>query len=304
MKNNSSISVIVFASNAERFIERCLSSLDFAGEVIVIDIDSTDSTAQISKKMGATVIWHKSLGYVEPVRNFGISKASGTWILVLDADEEVSPTLAAHLVKLAKLDACDGYYLPRKNMIFGQFAQTAGWWPDIVLRFFKKGAVEWTSDIHSIPVTKGKIAEIPPDDSLAIVHYNYQSVSEFVARYNRYTDIQVEEDLKKGKQINSPDAVLKAFFEEFFSRMFYHKGISGGLIGTILSMLQSSSELVRASKLWEHRESKLTGSFEPGTIAYLTQVGRELAFWLADWHVQHEKGLTQVFWRIRRRFRF
>src|SRR5687768_401137 len=116
-----------------------MSSVAWASEILVCDMHSQDKTVEIAKKKGAKVIFHKKLDYVEPARNFAISKAASDWILVLDADEEVSDSLSSRLMEIAdKMEKIDFVRIPRKNLIFGRFMKNSMWWPDLNIRFFRK----------------------------------------------------------------------------------------------------------------------------------------------------------------------
>ncbi|MCX6724702.1 MAG: glycosyltransferase family 2 protein, partial [Candidatus Shapirobacteria bacterium] len=115
------ISVIVNTWNEEENLKRCLESVRrIASEIIVVDMHSKDRTAAIAKKLGAKVFFYKYLSYVEPARNFAISKTTGDWVLILDADEEITPFLAKRLQDLAQnFEEVTYFRLPRKNIIFG-----------------------------------------------------------------------------------------------------------------------------------------------------------------------------------------
>ena len=116
------ISVVINTRNEEKNLPRCLASVKgLADEIVVTDMESIDKTVEIAKKAGAKVFKHKQTGYVEPARNYAISKATGEWILILDADEETPPSLVKKLKQLVKTGKADYYRLPRKNIVFGRW---------------------------------------------------------------------------------------------------------------------------------------------------------------------------------------
>src|SRR3989344_3276878 len=134
------ISVVINTLNEEANLPRALASVkSFANEIVVVDMMSDDKTVEIAKKAGAKVYEFKRVGYVEPARNFAISKAEGDWIFILDADEELTASLSRELSKIAKNGSADYVRVPRKNMIFGKWVEHSRWWPDYNIRFFKKG---------------------------------------------------------------------------------------------------------------------------------------------------------------------
>src|SRR3989344_9344781 len=113
------ISVVINTWNEEKNLPRSIASIkDLASEIIVVDMESTDKTKEVAKKLGAKVFDHKYVGYVEPARNSALEYAKGPWILILDADEEIPDKLAKQLQKIAKEEKYDFYRLPRKNIIF------------------------------------------------------------------------------------------------------------------------------------------------------------------------------------------
>src|SRR3989344_3516029 len=247
----SKISVIINTFNEERNIEQAIRSVEWADEIIVCDMHSDDQTIEIAGKMGAKVVFHKKEGYVEPARNFAISKASNEWILIVDADEVITETLARRLQEIANVtEQIDYVRIPRKNVIFGHFMRHSGWWPDYKVRFFRKGQVRWTDRIHRPPETLGQGLDLPADEKFAFVHHNYDTVSQFVERMDKYTTIQAKELKEEGHKFDWKDLFEKPL-GEFLSRFFANEGYRDGLHGLALSLLQAFSFLVLYLKLWE-----------------------------------------------------
>lgn len=248
---NDKISVVINTLNEEKNIERAIKSVDWADEILVCDMYSDDNTAVIAKKLGAKVILHKRTGYVEPARNFAISKTAFEWVLILDADEEVSDTLADRLKEMVKKPIVSTFVeVPRKNIIFGKAMKGSMWWPDYNIRFFKKGNVVWGNQIHRPPKTEGQGIKLPVEERWAIIHHNYDSISQFVNRMNRYTDIQAKELKNEGYKFLWTDLFNKPL-SEFLGRFFANKGYIDGLHGFSLSLLQSFSLLLVYLKFWE-----------------------------------------------------
>lgn len=138
-----SISAVLVVKNEEKNLERALKSLNFVDEIIVFDMHSSDQTKKIAQQFTNKVFsTPKDFGYADPARNLALSKAKGEWLLALDADEEISPSLAKKIKELIKNQETDVYFIPRKNLIFGKAIEHSGWWPDFQARLFKKGMVE------------------------------------------------------------------------------------------------------------------------------------------------------------------
>lgn len=251
---NGKISVVINTLNEEKNIQKAIESVRWADEILVCDMYSDDNTAVVAKKLGAVVILHKRVGYVEPARNFAISKTSNEWVLVLDADEEIPGSLADSLQEMIqKPNVTTFIEIPRKNIIFGKWMKASMWWPDYNVRFFKKGSVEWSNYIHKKPKTSGQGIKLPADEKWAIVHSNYQSISEFINRMDRYTNIQAKEISQTGYKFSWQDLLSKPL-SEFLSRFFAHRGFEDGLHGFALSLLQAFSFLVVYLKLWEYEK--------------------------------------------------
>lgn len=252
----SKISVVINTLNEEANLPRALASVkDFADEVVVVDMKSDDNTQGIAKKAGVKVYEFKRVGYVEPARNFAISKATRDWIFILDADEELTPSLARALSRVAEKDSADYVRVPRKNMIFRKWVEHSRWWPDYNIRFFKTGKVTWDDEIHSIPLTEGRGADLEAKEENAIVHHHYTSVGQYMERMNRYTSIQADNLIEKGYKFNWTDIPGKSF-NEFLSRYLAGEGYKDGLHGLVLALLQAVSELLVYVKVWEKNKFK------------------------------------------------
>lgn len=248
---NTKVSVVINTLNSEKDIERALKSVSWAQEIIVCDMRSDDKTVEIAKRMGAKVVIHNRLNYVEPARNFSISKASNNWILILDPDEEVPRSLSQKLIQITKqTKQIDFVRLARKNIIFNRWMKAALWWPDYNIRFFKKGRVVWTDEIHRPPKVNGEGLDLPAEEDLALIHHNYSNVGQFIERMNRYTTIEAKELIGKNYKFVWTDLIQKPL-DEFLSRFFAGGGYKDGLHGLALSLLQAFSFLIVYLKVWE-----------------------------------------------------
>ena len=253
------ISVVINTFNNEDNVSRAILSVkNLADEIVVCDMESSDNTSDIAKKLGAKVYSHKKEKYVELVRNFMVSKATCDWILILDPDEEIPSKLAKTLKGLPRggrtdssgVAAADYYRIARKNIIFGKWMKHSRWWPDYKIRFFKKGFVSWNEVIHSVPMTQGKGIDLPDKEEYAIIHNNYKSISSYLEKMLRYTDAQ-KDNLLKGGYVFSWKDLIKKPINEFLSRYFEGEGYKDGIHGLALSLLQSFSELTLYLKVWE-----------------------------------------------------
>lgn len=298
-----SLSVVINTKNSAATLGLTLKSIkDLADEIVVVDMQSTDDTKVLAQKYTDKVFDHPDVGYVEPARNYAIQKATQAWVLIVDADEEVPEALKLLIKRITQgMNEADCYYLPRKNVIFKKWIAHTGWWPDYVLRLFKRGAVSWANEIHSIPITTGNVKELPAQEEIAIVHHNYQNVSQYVSRLNRYTSIEAK-DTPTSLQKNT---LFRTFGNQFFTRYFDQKGYQDQQHGLALSLLQSFYEVITSLKVWELSEfTEDTKTKNPlSTINDLRQFQRDLNYWIADYYVTHSRGLANLGWRLRRKFK-
>jgi glycosyltransferase involved in cell wall biosynthesis len=276
------ISVVINTLNEERNLPRALESVkDFADEIVVVDMRSEDRTVEIATRYGAKVHGHERTGYVEPARNFAIQKAEGDWILILDADEKLPATLAKWLKREIKAPRSDYYRLARRNIIFGKWIKHSRWWPDYNIRFFKKGYVSWSEVIHSVPTTTGSGFDVSPEPELAVTHFHYETIEQYIGRLNRYTTEHAKLIQKTGYKFSWRDLIKKPA-NEFLSRYFFGQGYKDGIHGLALSGLQSFSELVVLLKIWQNEgfEAKPIGLKSFGNELKMTE--RDMGFWLND----------------------
>jgi (heptosyl)LPS beta-1,4-glucosyltransferase len=295
------ISVIINTKNEEKNLPRALNSVKgFADEVVVVDMHSTDKTQEIAKKAGAKVYEYQDVDYVEPARNFAIEKAKGDWIFILDADEELSKSLGRKLIELIKTDGKSFYRPPRKNLIFGKWIKHSRWWPDYQIKFFKKGSVTWPEEIHAVPETRGEGEDLEAIEENAVIHHNYQSVSQYLERLNRYTTIQVKEKQKKGETF-SLTKLLQEPAQEFLSRYFAGQGYKDGLHGLVLAVLQAFSEFVVWLKLWQAEgfpeQSVTLEEVKQGS----QRVGRDFQHWLFEKEIKEANFVKGLFLKLKRR---
>lgn len=274
----SKISVVLNTVNNEEIIGRAIKSSAWADEVVVCDMHSEDKTAEVAKKAGARVVEHERKSYVELSRNFNISQAKNDWILILDPDEEVSDSLAKKLQKIAEEDKVSYVEIPRKNIIFGKWMKASMWWPDYNIRFFKKGAVSWGREIHRPPEVSGVGLKLEAEEDLAILHYHYESISQFIIRLDRYTTAQAESLKSEGYCFKWTDIVEKPL-AEFLSRYFAHRGFEDGIHGFALGLLQAFSFLVVYLKVWEMEKFKEVDIKLAQLKSVSQKSGKEINYW-------------------------
>lgn len=251
----SAVSALVHTRNEAAVVGPCLESLRWADELVVADMGSTDDTREIARRAGARIVDVPVVSLVDTVRNQAVEACAGPWVLVVDADERVPPTLAAHLREIAGAEAAtaaaDAYAIPRQNRFLGVWLEH-GFWPDRQVRFFKKGAARWTDHVHEPPqVTAGRrLAELPADPALAFDHPGYgPDLVRFVEKLVRYAPL----DARRLRSAENPAVfpwLLRRPLSEFTNRYFRDGAWRYGMHGLVWSGLQGVYQFLVAAHLW------------------------------------------------------
>jgi hypothetical protein len=186
------ISAVVHTRNEERVVDVAIRSLGWVDEVVVVDMESEDETVGIARGLGARVVSHPNVGFVEPARNFGFAQATSDWVLVVDADEAVPERLARRLTELTLADDVDVVAIPFAVFLLGRRLEATGTSGHRIVRFFRRGHVDWPAQIHGKPVYRGRQLALPVDGGAEMLHWNHETVAEHVARTNVYTDREAE----------------------------------------------------------------------------------------------------------------
>lgn len=296
------ISAILVVKNEEKNIKRALSSVKgLVDEIVVVDEESIDRTVEIAKEFTDKIYTHKSSGFVEPSRNFSINKATGDWMLILDADEEVGKELLKKLKNIAEKGEADYVLIPRKNLTFNAWIKNTGWWPDYQIRFFRKGKISWQERIHSKPEVSGKEVRLEPDEENALIHHNYDTVSQFLSKLDLYTSIEVSQVEDKTFDLSN---LIKNPTNEFISRYFSHKGYRDGIHGFILSILMAFYIFIVEIKLWE-KSGFIDKNPEEvlGIVKKETKNSRKLLrYWLITTSITESKNpLQKIFLKVIRK---
>jgi glycosyltransferase involved in cell wall biosynthesis len=241
-------------------------------EIIVIDDQSTDKSVSLAEKAGAKV-YKRKLDDFASQRNFALAKVKTEWVLLVDPDETVPQELQKEILRAIKLKGFDGFYFPRKNMIFGQWIQHAGWSPDYQLHFFRTKKGKYLGKVHERVEVKGKVGYL----KTPLIHENYQSITQYLEKLTHYTQLEAERQLKAGYQFSWSDLIQKPL-DEFLRRYFAEKGYQDGVHGLALSLLQGFSELVVYLRIWE-KEGFSSGSTK-NVFSQLEKASDQLQYWL------------------------
>jgi glycosyltransferase involved in cell wall biosynthesis len=252
----ATISGVVIALNEAHQLHYALSTLlPWCDEVIVVDQHSEDDTAAIAERMGATVYQHERTGGIaDPARRFAVSRASGDWVFILDADEMLPPTLAAHLRALADSDpGIDVVMVPRANVILGRWIRHGNNWPSRHARFFRPGSLLMTDRIHrSIEPAPGtRRHKLAADPALAIWHFPGGNLSDLVRKVDRYTDIEARQAYARGRRVDHPIQLFTEGIRYFWRQYLRGRGYRDGTMGLAVAITRTYYRVLTAAKLWE-----------------------------------------------------
>ena len=246
------ISVVINTYNAEQHLEAVLKSVQSFDEVLICDMESTDSTLEIARRYGCRIVNFPKKNYVsaEPARTFAIQSASYDWVLVVDADELVPQALRDYLyAQVLRPDCPAGIYVPRKNYFMGRMMHCH--YPDYLLRFFVKEGTVWPPYVHTFPVVKGRTEHIPRKRiDLAFVHLANDGVADIIRKTNQYTENEIE---KKRDKHYGPWAYLWRPFFRWFKAYILKGGFRDGLPGFIRACLEGHYQFIMLAKIDEER---------------------------------------------------
>ncbi len=249
------ISVVIMTLNEERNIERCLQSLaGIADEIVVVDSNSTDRTEEICLRFGARFIRHPFEGYVEQ-RAHCIEQAVNDFVLVIDADEALSPQLAESIKLVKERPEYDGYYFNRMASYCGQWIRHGEWYPDRKLRLVdrKKAMVVGRNPHDEIRMLPGATQKFLKGD---LLHYTYYSVDEHIHQINRFTTIQAKGNFERGKR-PSWFQIFFAPLYKFFKSYFLRLGFLDGYYGLLISRNSAFSTFLKHAKLMAMYKAKV-----------------------------------------------
>lgn len=240
------VSIVIVTKDEELHIEGALASARDAAEIIVMDSFSTDRTVEICKKYTDKVFQKEWQGYAKQ-KQMAVDAAAGPWVLILDADERLTPELISEITNAIAENKHNGFYMPRKNFFAGKWIRHGGWWPDHTLRLFKKeaGYVE-EREVHERVLVKGSVSYLKNP----LEHYTYNSISDYIKRMDSYSALAAKELKKTGNVPNPLNLIVRppaAFIKMFFVRL----GFMDGMHGLILAVLYSYYTFLKYAKTRE-----------------------------------------------------
>jgi len=239
------LSAIIITKNEADNVGVCLDSLSFCDERIVVDCGSEDDTVRIARERGARVEQRAFEGFGAQ-KNFALSLANGDWVLSLDADERVSPALAAELKAAIATGKADGYEMPRSSTFLGRTMRHSGWHPDYVLRLFRRAAARFSNaTVHERVVCEGKVMRLKEP----MTHHPVRRIEDALARMDRYSTAGAEQLMASGRRVTFVSGFRHGLWT-FLRSYVIRAGFLDGREGLLLAIANAEGAYYRYMKAW------------------------------------------------------
>lgn len=236
----------MITKNEAHNIEACLRSVYFADQIVVLDSGSTDATVQLASNMGAEVSVNSQWQGFGVQKNRALALAKAPWVLSIDADERLSVELQSEIQKVLENPMAEAYCFPRLSSYCGRYMRHSGWYPDHVIRLFRRDSARFSNDIvHEKLVVKGQVGKLPS----RLLHASFQDFETVLDKINRYSTAGAQSLLGKGRTSSIPQALghgLWAFIRTYFLQL----GFLDGWMGLALAISNAEGTYYRYLKLW------------------------------------------------------
>jgi glycosyltransferase involved in cell wall biosynthesis len=243
------LSVIIITKNEENNIERCLQSVSWADEIVVLDSHSTDRTLEICRKYNCRTVQTEWLGFGQ-TKQKAVDMASNSWIFSIDADEEAGDGLKKYLQQILTNDAInrfDGYRIKRQSWYLTGWIKYSGWNKDYPLRLFNKQRGVFNSNlVHESVMVKGKVTKIEE----ILYHYAYPDLQTYLRKMHQYGFLGADQKHAWGKSSSVFRAILHGF-TTFVQMYFLKLGFLDGKNGLILAINSAFGVYIKYLVLWE-----------------------------------------------------
>jgi glycosyltransferase involved in cell wall biosynthesis len=241
------LSVIIITKNEAAHIGACLDSVAFADEIVVLDSGSGDATCDIARQKGARVEATADWPGFGPQKNRALDLAAGDWVLSVDADERVTPELAREIQDVLRAPDASAYRIPRLSRFCGRWIRHSGWWPDHVVRLFRRDAGRFSdAPVHERVEVQGRIGTL----SAHFLHDPYASLEAFIDKINRYSTEAARSAHRKGRRTSLPGIYGHAAWT-FVRHYLLRRGFLDGWQGLVLAGMAATGSFYRYVKLYQ-----------------------------------------------------
>ncbi len=245
------LSAIVVTRNEAANIGECLDGLAFCNERIVVDCGSTDGTAAIARGKGARVEHHEWQGFGQQ-KNYALSLATGDWVLSIDADERVTQELADAIKTAMAGGGADGFELPRISSFCGRPMRHSGWFPDYVLRLFRRGKARFDDAVvHERVICDGTVKKL----NKPLIHHPVLKLEDALSRMDRYSTASAQALGASGRKVSFITGIAHGFFA-FLKSYVLRLGFLDGAEGFLLAVANAEGSYYRYMKAWVVQRAK------------------------------------------------
>ncbi len=248
------LTAIIPTYNVETIIRRALESVKWADEILVVDSYSTDRTLDICREYGARIIQHEYINSAIQ-KNWAIPQAIHDWIFLLDTDEELEPGFKEEVLVILKNppENIDGYRCARKNIIYGKWVKTCEFYPDHLIRLFRKKCRYIEREVHAhIDIAPERTGQFKHH----IIHHDFTDIQSYLVKFTRYMKYELDQSVKEGRRFRLREITFRPLFM-FCWTYFYKQGFRDGIRGFFLSVLNAYYNFIMYMKLWEY-ERRIT----------------------------------------------
>ncbi len=241
------LSVTIITLNEEKNIRRCLESVSWADDVVVVDSGSTDKTLDICREFNVRLLNTAWLGFGR-TKQFAVEQAAHDWILSIDADEVVTPELRDEIGSLlAGEPEKHGYHIPRLSTYLDKIIRHSGWQRDKPLRLFNRQFAAFNDkEVHESVQVNGEVGEL----TSFLLHYPYPDITMHLAKMNHYTELAAQELYERGKRCSLIEARVRGALK-FFKMFILHAGFLDGTAGYVLARNSAFGVYLKYAKLWQ-----------------------------------------------------
>lgn len=242
------VSVVIIARNEEEMIEDCLKSAAWAAETILVDDDSTDRTLEITRRY-TDKIFTRKMDNEGRHRNWAYAQASNDWVLSIDADERVTPELAAEIAELLKTKPTfKAYGIPRRNYIGDHWLRWGGEYPAQQVRLFLKNEFKYEeAEVHPRALMEGATGYLKGD----LIHYSHRDLTDYLKSLNGHTSLEAKKWFLSGRKMTLGKAVWRAIQRTFLTRLIRKKGYKDGVYGLAVAFFSGMYQIVSYLKYRE-----------------------------------------------------
>ncbi|MBW7943844.1 glycosyltransferase family 2 protein [Patescibacteria group bacterium] len=264
--SSPSITAIIITKNEELMVANCIETLRWCTEILVVDSDSQDQTAEIAERLGAKVVTTHAQSFADR-RNIALEHIKTDWVFYIDADERVTPQLAKEILVQIETTTASALEMHRQNMMYGKFFLNGGWGKEFVQRIFRKQALAgWKGEIHESPIFEGEIVRL----HTSLFHLTHRNTIDGLYKTAMWTPLEA----KLLFEANTPPVtgwtLLRKTVMEFFRRAILWSGRKDGMEGLIEAGIQAMNRFLVYVQLWElQQQPSLTEKYHTKEMEFM-----------------------------------